>query len=445
MRGLGMGPERADSGSRGVERPNILTRGEKSPPHTKGHSALRLAPQRRRMGWLSAWSRSTERLSTDSDPNRRARAILWGTCDTSKPRVRILRDGLRANGIEVIECRAEIWEGIKDKSEVRGFRRWAGLLLRMLAAYPRLVSRYMRLPKHDYVLLGYPAILDIFIIRPFAWLRGANVAMDWFLSAYDTVVLDRGLVQKWHPLAGALRVTEWVAIRLADYIFMDTQSHARRMEQLFGLPVGRCGSVWVGVEDEVFQADQSRPIDRNARIPLQILFYGQFIPLHGVPTIIEAARLLEAAPVEWLLIGDGQEAEKIRSMLEDWPLPKVRWVQWVDYESLREHILAADLCLGIFGTSDKAASVIPNKVFQALAVGKPLITRESMAVNELLNSETPGVQFVPPADGRALAEAVTMHLEERGNSELHFSRRECISTSSIGRQLAKLICAPLRP
>ncbi len=58
-------------------------------------------------------------------------------------------------------------------------------------------------------------------------------------------------------------------------------------------------------------------------------------------------------------------------------------IPWVDYDTLHQHIADADVCLGIFGTSAKAANAIPNKAYQILAVGRPLVTRDSPAIREL--------------------------------------------------------------
>ncbi|MEN1929593.1 glycosyltransferase [Luteimonas sp. MJ250] len=335
------------------------------------------------------------------------RVVLWGTCDTGKPRVRILIDGLRAQGVEVIEIRADPWRGIEDKSQVKGIGRWLGLLARIAIAYPRLAWAYLRAPAHDWVLLGYPSIPDIFVIRLLAWMRGARVAMDWFLSAYDTIVLDRRLVGPRHPLAWLVYAAEWVAVRLADAPFMDTATHARRMEQLFGLAPGACGHVWVGVERGFLESADPAPADHAAPGgPTRVLFYGQFIPLHGIPTIIEAARILREEPVQWTIVGRGQEAPQVRAMLNADPLPALRWVDWIEYAQLRREILSADACLGIFGTSDKAASVIPNKVFQILATGRPLITRDSNAVRELVGNGGSDIALVPAGDADALAAAV---------------------------------------
>ena len=93
----------------------------------------------------------------------------------------------------------------------------------------------------------------------------------------------------------------------------------------------------------------------------------------------------------------------------------VEWIEWVDYKELRDHIARADICLGIFGDTDKAARVIPNKVFQILSAGAPLITRDSPAIRELLSPDMPGVYLVPPGDPEALLEAVRRISETRSD------------------------------
>ena len=343
----------------------------------------------------------------DKRPSARPlRVVFWGTYDTGKPRVRILLDGLRLNEVEVIECHYDLWSGIEDKSQVKGVGRWIRLLTRMAVAYPSLIWRYLRLPHHDVVMVLYPGLIDLFIIRSFTWLRRKPLVWDWFLSAYDTIVLDRRLLNRRNPLAWIIRAIEWAASRLVDAAFMDTAAHARRMEHLFGLSAGTLRHAWVGVEREHFAPHIGGCRHRTCAGEVQVLFYGQFIPLHGITTIVAAAGLLRDQPVCWQLIGRGQEAPRIRRLLELDPLPKLHWREWIDYTELGQAMSKADVVLGIFGTSDKAASVIPNKVFQIIAARRALITRDSPAIRELLADMPLAVQLVPPGDAHALAAAV---------------------------------------
>ncbi|HEX9186453.1 MAG TPA: glycosyltransferase [Vicinamibacteria bacterium] len=379
----------------------------------------------------------------------RVRLLCWGTYDTSKPRTRILRDGLRAIGAVLHECHAPVWEGIEDKSQVAGRTRRLRLVLGWLGRYPALVWAFLRAPRPDLVLVGFPGVLDVIVAAPLARLRRVPIVWDMFMSLYDTVVLDRRLVAADTLRARALRWLEGLAVRRADLVFLDTEAHARRVESLFGLPARRCGAVWVGAELERFRLPP--PAGAPARppgTPLAVLFYGQFIPLHGLDTIVAAARLTREEAVEWTLVGRGQEAPAIRRLLAETPLPKIRWVEWVDYADLRTWIQAADVCLGIFGTSDKAASVIPNKVFQIVAAGKPLITRDSPAIRELLEPVPPCVTLVPPGDATALAQAVRAHARRARAAEAggcHASLAGRIGAPAIARQFEELAARRLGP
>ena len=71
---------------------------------------------------------------------------------------------------------------------------------------------------------------------------------------------------------------------------------------------------------------------------------------------------------------------------------------------IRDKIVEADLCLGIFGNTDKAKRVIPNKVYECLAVGKPVITADTPAIRELF--EDGELVFVSVADHISLAKAI---------------------------------------
>ena len=87
------------------------------------------------------------------------------------------------------------------------------------------------------------------------------------------------------------------------------------------------------------------------------------------------------------------------------PPPNVRHDRWVEYGRLPDLYRSAGCALGIFGTSDKAARVIPNKAFQALATATPLVTSDTPAQRELLEDRRDAL-LVPPGDPEALASAI---------------------------------------
>ncbi|MDQ3671191.1 MAG: glycosyltransferase family 4 protein [Actinomycetota bacterium] len=129
-----------------------------------------------------------------------------------------------------------------------------------------------------------------------------------------------------------------------------------------------------------------------------MLFVGKLIPLHGLETILAASRL--CPEIEFRIVGNGQ----LDHVMTERP-PNVRWEAWVDYELLPNVYRSAGCALGIFGTSEKAARVIPNKAYQALATCTPLITADTPGARELLNHERDAL-LVPSGDPAALATAV---------------------------------------
>ena len=128
------------------------------------------------------------------------------------------------------------------------------------------------------------------------------------------------------------------------------------------------------------------------------LFVGKLIPLHGVETILAAARL--APEIPFRIVGSGQ----LDGLLAERPA-NVEWVEWVEYEHLPDELQRAGCALGVFGTSAKTGRVIPNKAFQALACGTPLVTADTPAARELL-VDGESALLVPAADAEALAAAV---------------------------------------
>lgn len=370
------------------------------------------------------------------------RIVFWGTYDKGKPRVRIVLRGLKENGVEIIECQSNVWQGVEDKWALQNWRKKIALVWSWLASYPRLIIKYLSLPQHDAIFVGYMGHLDVIIIWPLAKLRGVPIIWDAFISLYNTIVEDRELIRKRNPLSFFLYAWEWFACRLSDLVILDTNAHIGYFCQKYFLSSNKFARVFVGAEKEYFSPDPKFNKANWQSNQLKVLFYGQFIPLHGIEYIITAARILEERNIEFILIGKGQEEAKISQMLKATPLPGVRWIPWVSYENLCEWINKADICLGIFGNSQKACQVIPNKVFQIIVCGKPLITRDSPAIRELLSPERNGVYLIPPAQPEILAKAIlemAKNIKITSQYPLHQDLIDTITSKAIGKSLLDII------
>ena len=367
------------------------------------------------------------------------RVLAWGTYDLGKPRTRILLRGMRENDIRLIECHADIWGGVEDKSQIQpGLSRWR-FLLNWLFSYPGLILRFLRTPKVDVIFIGYLGQLDVLIIWLFAKLRNTPVAWDAHLSLYSTVVEDRQLVSQRHILARILYVGEWLACRAADLILLDTKTHVEYFVDKYHVSPSKFGAVLVGVEPEFFPPIVMPTSIPEEEKPFRVLFFGQFIPLHGIETMIRAAQQIQDDGFHWTMIGRGQVEEQIKAMLEITPVPNLEWIPWVLHEEIAGWIHRADVCLGIFGSSDKAGRVIPNKVFEILSCGAPLITRDSRAIRELIQPPIEGIYLVPPSDPEELVHALHSARAELHQQVITLPRfdqiRRQITPNAIGKAL----------
>jgi glycosyltransferase involved in cell wall biosynthesis len=312
------------------------------------------------------------------------RVLYFGTYERDYPRNAQVISCLRKAGVEVRERHEPVWDGRRDS-----WRAGAADVARLAVAEATLFLRRPR-ERYDAVIVGYPGHLDL----PAAGraVRGAPVVFNPLVSLADTFVDDRGRFSPGSLPARVLAGIDRRAFRAADLVVCDTRAHAEHIAALAGLDPGRVAVCFVGAEERLF-----RP-GREPAEPFECLFVGKLIPLHGLETILAAARL--APEVRFRLVGSGQ----LQKLLADRPA-NVTHVPWVEYEQLPGELHRAGCALGIFGVSGKAARVIPNKAFQALACGTPLVTADTPAARELL-VEGESALLVPPGDPRALADAI---------------------------------------
>jgi glycosyltransferase involved in cell wall biosynthesis len=290
---------------------------------------------------------------------------------------------LRGAGVEVVERHESVWEGRRHK-----WSAGAAAAARIALAEARLLRRSSE--TFDAVLVGYPGYLDLAAARWVA--RGKPVVFNPLVTLTDTLVEDRRRFPEGSPAAHVLRAIDRRALRAADLVAADTAENARYLRGLADLPTERVTVCFVGAEQRLFRPGWS-PVQ-----PFTALFYGKLIPLHGVETVLEAARI--EPELRFRVIGSGQ----LEPLLEHRP-PNVEWLGWVEYRDLPSELHRAACALGIFGTTAKARRVIPNKAFQALACGAPLVTADTPAARELL-VDGHSALLVPPGDAPALAAAV---------------------------------------
>jgi glycosyltransferase involved in cell wall biosynthesis len=350
------------------------------------------------------------------------RTIIFGTYDTAMhPRIATIAEGLAARGFDVAECNIPLGLTTADRVDMLA-KPWkaGGLAARLANRWLGLAARARRLGRPDAVVVGYLGHFDVRLARLLYPRRRVPIVLDHLISAANTAkdrrIAGGGMKQR------LLTLIDAGALRAADIVVVDTEEHLEIVPEKYR---SKAIVVHVGApqpwHDAAVEPAITAPSSTGSG-PLKVVFYGLYTPLQGTPVIGEALGRIAGAPIEVTMIGRGQdEAETKRAAAAN---QSVRWLDWVPAAELPALVASHDVCLGIFGTGDKALRVVPNKVFQGAAAGCAVVTSDTAPQRRVLGD---AAVLVPPGDPVALADALL---------RLANDREELLKLRHAARQLA---------
>ncbi len=295
--------------------------------------------------------------------------ICWfGIYKKDYSRNDILLTGLKEKNVEIVECHV---------SPTEKFR------------YLKLCKKLLKLKNdYDYIFAAYPSTSVVPIAK---LLSRKKLIVDAFYSMYESAVIDRGLVSKYNPRAWKLWILDWLSILLGDVVVTDTKCHAEywiKWPLVSILKKDKIKPLYLGVNDKLIFPISDKD-DSSKNQDFLVHFHGTYIPLQGVQVIIEAIKITNTkrANIRWRLVGTGQTYSKITKLIELYGLGKnIQLIDRVPYEQLNILIDESSVVLGIFGETEKANRVIPNKVYEGLAAKKIVITKDTEAVKEIFSN-----------------------------------------------------------
>jgi glycosyltransferase involved in cell wall biosynthesis len=345
------------------------------------------------------------------------RIMLFGTYDTDMhPRILTISEGLSAHGLDVAECNAPLGLSTADRVNLLS-KPWIGIpamIGRLASRWSALAARAFLTPAPDVVVVGYLGHFDVHLARFVFRVRGMVrrkriiIVLDHLINASDTGKdrrLDGG------PRQALLRMIDAGALAAADVIVVDTDEHLATLPERHRgrgvvVPVGAPAAWYDAGRAGAAQADDPQDPPSSVQAPgedrpLRVVFYGLYTPLQGTPTIGSALGQLAGANIEVTMIGRGQDEAETKSAAA--ANGSVRWLDWVPAGELPALVAGHDVCLGIFGTGEKARRVVPNKVFQGAAAGCAVITSDTTPQRRVLGE---GAILLPPGNADALAAAL---------------------------------------
>lgn len=342
------------------------------------------------------------------------KVCYFGDYVPTYPRHIVLQRGLRQAGAEVVEVQ------LKNT----GFRK-----------YFEIVRRLNEIPKDaDLILVAYSNSRFVWFLR---LLTKKRIVWNAFYSIYNNWVFDRKRVKQGSFRAQMLWLQDYLCCIASDLVILETNADIKYFSETFSLDEKKFHRVFIGYDEEVFYPRlKERAVDNK----FVVEFHGNYIPLQGVPVIIQAAKLLESQKdIHFNLIGDGQTYPEVKKLAQKLAVKNVTFFPRLSPEEIVQHINLADVCIGLIGDVSRVNQCIPNKLLEASAMKRACINADTDAIKEMF-VDGEDVILIEKGNPNDLAAKI---LELRDNDSLKNSIAEAAhktvvakaGTGVIGREL----------
>ncbi len=272
--------------------------------------------------------------------------------------------------------------------------------------------------------------------------KAPALVSEFFLSLYDTVVLDRRIVEDGHIVALKLRKLDLLALNGASLVLTDTRANGDFLSSLYDIDRDKFETLYLEADPEIYPpvtADAEAVIKESENaakgvgagngagtdagasketLPVRtVLYFGTGLPLQGTDIVMGAFNRVAGEDGA----GDGAGAKSVTKcvfigrtrgipkpeLIKARNNPNIEIIHWLSQRALSERIKSADLCIaGHFCLYiDKASRTIPGKAFIYEAMRKPMILGDTRANRELFSQDSRHF-FIPRGSEEALAECI---------------------------------------
>ena len=264
----------------------------------------------------------------------------------------------------------------------------------------------INVPDVDVVMATSPPMFQAFS----AWLVAAIRRKPLLLEIRDLWVdFAVGLGVLKNPLLIALaRRAERFLYRRAAHILVNSPAYRDHIIAA-GIPPAKVTLIPNGVEVRAFAAAVPDPSLRQRwqlRDKFVVVYAGALGMANDIPVILRAAQRLEDdSQIHFLLVGGGKERDALVQQASQMQLNNLSFVAPLSKTEMPGMLKSADACLATLRNIPMFTTTYPNKVFDYMAAGKPVILAIDGVIREVVENAGGGI-FVPPSDDAALAAAV---------------------------------------
>ena len=332
----------------------------------------------------------------------------------------------------------------KDGIQVRRVKTYlapnAGLVRRTLNYLCFMVMAIIdaiKLPRPDLVLATSPQFFCAVAGYLISSLKRCAFVFElrdlWPESIVAVEAITPGLIIR------ILEKLELYLYRQASLIVAVTDSFKKNLIAR-GIPASKIQVIKNGVDLTFFQPKKAPAVLREeigAGDRFVAAYIGTVGMAHAVDKIILAAVQLQTrSNILFVIVGEGAQKRAIEELVNSRGIKNVKVLPGVDKEMVKDYYALSDINLVTLRKSDLFTSVIPSKIFEIMAMGRPTLTTVDGECRQIIEEARAGF-FVDPENVEQLAATLaTLSLEPELMATMGANGRHYVEQHSSRELLA---------
>jgi colanic acid biosynthesis glycosyl transferase WcaI len=287
------------------------------------------------------------------------------------------------------------------------------------------------IPRHDVAFVTSPPLPGIVAAAGGLIRRKVPYVLD-VRDLWPAAAMALGEISNPRVIGQLERAERWL-YRHAAAATATTRPFCRHIDGLAGRPI--TSHLPNGALDQLINTP---PAPAPASGPFVLGYAGNLGIAQGLSIIPDAAAELRGEDIRFLVVGDGPVSATLRSDIERRDLTAIEMRPIVPVEEVGDVLCECHALLIPLGASPLLEDFVPSKLYDAMAVGRPVIAALGGEAASIVREARCGM-VIAPEDGNALAAAVR-RLRDRPDlvDALGSAGRRAATEHARSRQVARL-------
>lgn len=258
----------------------------------------------------------------------------------------------------------------------------------------------------DIMIVASPPLFNVLAAHILMW-RTKRPSIFWVADLWPASAVELGALRNSYLIKLA-EWLEWKTYQRSQLVWVVTEGMRETLIQR-GLTPDKIMLLHNGVDTQRFQPqsqDQARQ-KWTWNDDFVILYAGTHGLAHGLMTLLDAAeQLLGQIPVRFILIGDGAEKARLSAEAHRRHLTNMQFLDPIPHKQMPTLLAASDICLAHTRNLPLFAAMLPMKMFEAMACGRPLLLAVNGEARRIAEKEAKAALYCEPENADALARTI---------------------------------------